>query len=112
MQIGSWKRSADFKQTRVVLIATAWGAIAAMFRLATELLITDEGERGTELFVLDNRGLRDLANFVKGPIRQFDPAVTDCQPTVRIIDDGHPLADRRFGLVGWFQNSLSISFPR
>jgi hypothetical protein len=58
-----------------VLIATAWGAIAAMFRLATQLLIADEGDRGAKLFVLDDRGLRDLANFVEGPIRQFDPTV-------------------------------------
>jgi hypothetical protein len=64
----------------VALIATARGAIAAMFRLATQLLVADEGERGAELFVLDDRGLRDLAHFVKGPIRQFDPAVTDRQP--------------------------------
>lgn len=35
----------------------------------------DEGERGTELFVLDNRGLRDLASFVEGPICRFDAAV-------------------------------------
>jgi hypothetical protein len=50
--------------------------------LATKLLVTDEGERGTELFVLDNRRLRDLANFAKGSIRQFNAAVTDRQPAV------------------------------
>jgi hypothetical protein len=32
----------------------------------------DEGERGTELFALDDRGLRDLANFSECPIRQFE----------------------------------------
>ncbi len=82
-----------------MLIATARGAIAAMFRLATQLLLANEGKRGAELFVLDNRGLRDLTNFIEGPIRQFDPTVTDRQPTVGIIDDGHPLADRRLGLL-------------
>ena len=59
-------------------------------RSAAQLLFADKGERGTELFVLDDRALRDLANFIKSPIRQFNPAVTDCQPTVRIIDDGDP----------------------
>ena len=34
---------------RVVLIAAARGAIAAMLRLATQLLRADKGERGTEL---------------------------------------------------------------
>jgi hypothetical protein len=55
----------------------------------------DEGERDIELFVLDDRGLRDLANFSEGPIRQFEATVTNRQPTVGIIDEGHPLADRR-----------------
>ena len=44
------------------------------------------------MFVLDDRNLRDLANFIKGPIRQSDAAISDRQPTVRIIDDGNPLA--------------------
>ena len=59
----------------------------ATLRRATQLLVADEGRRGTELFVLDDCGLRDLANFVEGPTRQFGAAVTDCQPTVGIIDD-------------------------
>lgn len=59
-----------------------------------QLLVADEGERSTELFVPDDRGLRDRRIFVEGPIRQFDAAITECQPTVGIIDDGDPLADR------------------
>lgn len=38
-------------------------------RSAAQLLFADKGERGTKLFVLDDRALRDLANFVEGPIR-------------------------------------------
>ena len=91
-----------------MLIAAARGFGAAPFGFTAQLLLADESKRGTELFVLDNRGLRDLANFVKGPIRQFDTAVTDCQPTVRIIDDGDPLADRRFGLVGRFHDEEDL----
>jgi hypothetical protein len=64
------------------------GAIAAMFRLPTQLLIADKRKRSVEVVVLDDRGLRGLANFIKGPIRQFDAAISDRQPTVRIIDDG------------------------
>jgi hypothetical protein len=60
----------------------------ATLRLATQLLFADEGKRGAELFVLDDRGLRDLTNFVEGPIRQVDAAVTDYQPTIGIVDHG------------------------
>jgi hypothetical protein len=51
-----------------------------------------------------DRSLRDLANLVKGPIRQFDAAITDCQPAVGIVDDGDPLADRGLGLLAWLQD--------
>jgi hypothetical protein len=40
-----------------VLIALARDAIAAMLRLATQLLLANEGKCGAELFVLDDRGL-------------------------------------------------------
>ena len=85
-----------------MLIATARST--ATLRLATQLLLADERKRGAELFVLDDRGLRDLAHLVEGPIRQFDAAVTDREPTIRIIDDGDPLADRRLGLLGMLRN--------
>src|SRR5215472_2306441 len=100
--LGSQKSSTDLKETRVVLIAPARST--ATLRLATQLLLADEGKSGTELLVLDDRGLRDLANFVEGPIRQFDAAVTDRQPAIGIVDDGDPLADRRLGLLAWLQN--------
>jgi hypothetical protein len=35
---------------------------------AAQLLLADEGECGAELFVLNDRGLRDLTNFIEGPI--------------------------------------------
>jgi hypothetical protein len=58
-----------------------------MRRLATQLLRADEGERGTELFVLDDRGLRDLANFIKGPTRQFDALMAElCRSFVVFTD--------------------------
>ena len=103
---GLVESSADLEQTRVALIAAAWST--ATLRFATQLLLADEGERGAKLFVLDNRRLRNLAKFVEGPIRQFDAAVTDCQPTIGIIDDGHPLADRRLGLLAWLQNEHDL----
>ena len=71
--------SADFKQPCIALIAAAWGLGAAPFGFAAQLLLADESKRGPELFVFDNRGLRDLADFDEGPIRQFGPAITDRQ---------------------------------
>jgi len=41
-----------------VLIAPARST--ATLRLATQLLLADEGERGAEMFVLDDRGLLSL----------------------------------------------------
>src|SRR5215469_14433061 len=86
------------------VIASARCTIAATLGLATQLLVANEGKRGAEMFVLDDRGLRDLANFIEGAIRQFDAAVSDCQPTVGVIDDGHPLADRRLGWLARLQD--------
>ena len=54
--LGSQNSSADFKQTRVALITSP--RPAATLRLATQLLLADEGERGAEQFVLDNRSRR------------------------------------------------------
>jgi hypothetical protein len=48
------------KQTRVALIAAGWGAIAAMFRLATRLLVADHRQHRTQPLDLGNRPLVDL----------------------------------------------------
>ena len=82
-----------------MLVSAPRCAITATRGPATQLLLADEGERGAEMFVLDGRGLRDLAKLVEGPIRQFDPTVADRQPAIRIIDDGDPFADRRLGFA-------------
>src|SRR5271170_8381243 len=78
--------SADFKQTRVALIAPAWST--ATLRSAAQLLLADEGERGAEPLVLDNRPLVDLLDLVEGPVGQFDPAVSDRQAPVGMVDHG------------------------
>ena len=62
------ENSADLKQTWVALIAAARCFGAAPLRFAAKLLFADESERRAELFVLDNRGLRDLAHFIEGSI--------------------------------------------
>ena len=56
------------KQTRVALIPVARCFRAAPYGFAAKLLLADEGERGAELFILHDRGLRDLTNFIEGPI--------------------------------------------
>jgi hypothetical protein len=91
---------------KVALIAPT--RTAAALGAATQLLLADESKRSPELFVLDDRGLRDLANFIEGAIRQFDAAVSDCQPPVGIIDDGDPLADRHLGLLAWLQDEEDL----
>jgi hypothetical protein len=46
-----------------VLITAPRCTITATLGLATKLLAPDEGECGTEVFVLDDRGLRSLVNI-------------------------------------------------
>src|SRR6516162_2911259 len=62
-----------------------------------KLLLADEGERGAEPFVLDNRALIDLLDLVEGSVGQLDTVVADRKPAIGVIDDGDPLADRRLG---------------
>ena len=89
-----------------MLIAPARSA--ATLGLATQLLLSDEGKRGTELFVLDNRGLGDLTQLVEGAVDQLDALVTDRQPPIGVVDHADPLADRRLGLVGRFQDEQDL----
>src|SRR5271170_6893216 len=89
--------SADFKQTRVALIAPAWST--ATLRSAAQLLLADEGERGAKLFVLDDRPLVDLLDLVEGAVGEVDPTVADRQAAVGIVHHGEPLADRRLRLL-------------
>ena len=60
------ERSADFKQTRIVLIAPARRAPAAPLRCTAKLLLADEGKRGAAPLVLDNPPLVDLLAWQPG----------------------------------------------
>src|SRR3954467_7180097 len=68
------------------------------------LLLADIGENGAEPLILDNLGLRDLPQLVKGAVSQLDTFVADRQRAIRIIKPGPPPADRRLGLIGRREN--------
>ena len=91
-----------------MLIASVRCFRTAPLQSTAELLLADESERSAEPLVLDNRPLVDLLDLVKGTVGEFDPAVADCQAAVGIIDHGDPLADRRLGLVGRFQDEEDL----
>src|SRR4051812_15321872 len=101
--LGSLRGSANFEQLRIALIASARCLLAAGFGPGN-LLLADNGENGAEPLVLDNFGLRDLPQFVEGAVSQLDTLVADRQPAIGIIEHGHPLANRRLGLVGRREN--------
>src|SRR4051794_24780562 len=101
--LGLERNSADFEQSRIALIASARGLLAAGFR-PYNLLLADNGENGAEPLVLDNLGLRDLPQLVEGAVSQLDTFVADRQPAIGIIEHGYPLADRRLGLIGRREN--------
>ena len=94
------ERLTVLEETGVTLITAAWSA--ATLGPATQLFITDHGQNWPQPLVIGDGALIDLANLIKGSVGELDAAVADCQPTVGIIDDDHPLADRRLGLVGRF----------
>src|SRR6478752_7240531 len=80
--------SADFEQSRIALIASARRLLAAGFG-PRNLLLADNGENRAEPLVLDNLGLRDLPQLVKGAVSQLDTFVADRQPAIGIIEHGH-----------------------
>jgi hypothetical protein len=89
-QWGDRTACADFEHM-ANLPLTAWRGLTAGFR-AFDLLLTDMREDGAEVFILDDRRLRNLPRLVKGGVRQVEPTVADRQPAVGIIDDGDALA--------------------
>src|SRR6516164_10232343 len=76
--------SADFEHVADLPPAAGRGP-AASFR-AFELARADMREDGAEVLVLDDGGLRNLPQLVKGGGRQVEPTVADRQPTIGIID--------------------------
>src|SRR6266436_4797585 len=82
--------SADFEHV-IELPLAAWRGLAASLR-AFDLLLANVREDGAEVLVLDDAGLRNLPQLVKGGVRQVAPAVADRQPAVGIIDNGDALA--------------------
>ena len=46
----------------------------------------------------------DLAKLIEGAVGELNAVMTDRKTSIGIVDNGHPLADRRVGLVGRFQD--------
>src|SRR5712672_1544041 len=88
--VATGSASADFEH--VVDLPPAAGGGPAASLCAFDLPLADIGEDGAEVLVLDDAGLRNLPQLVKGGVGQVAPAVTDRQPAVGIIDDGDALA--------------------
>ena len=81
---------------------------AAPLWFTAKLLLADEGERGAEPLVLDNRALVDLLYLVEGAVGQRDALVEDRQPAIGMVHHSDPLADRRLGLLDRFQNEEDL----
>ena len=90
---------------------TARRGLTASFR-TFDLPLADVREDGAEVLVLDDRGLRNLPQLVKGGVRQVEPAVADRQPAVGIIDDGDALAAEFAGDLVRLQQETTLSYCR
>ena len=51
------------------------------------------------MFVLDDRGLRDLANLVEGAVGEFLSVMADRKSAVGVVKDGYVFADRRLDVL-------------
>ena len=63
--------SADFEHVADLPLA-AWCGLAASL-CAFDLLVADMREDGAKVLVLDDGGLRNLPQFVKGGVGQVEP---------------------------------------
>jgi hypothetical protein len=86
---------------------TARRFLASLLRRLT-LLLADEGKSRAKVLILDDRSLRDLPQLVKGGVGQVEPAVTDRQPAVGIIDHGDALAAELAGDLVRFEQEQNL----
>src|SRR3954468_16884244 len=86
--------STDLKHVPVSLTASPWGSLAAghvqLFRP-----LGDVGQHRPQPFVLDNGGLIDLLQPIKGPIGQVNAVVADRQTPIGVVENGNPPARQR-----------------
>src|SRR5277367_4144381 len=102
----SGSASADFEHVVDLPLAARCG-LAARLR-AFDLPLADLREDGAEVLVLDDGGLRNLPQLVKGGVRQVEPAVADRQPAVGIIDHGDALAAELAGDLVRFEQEQNL----
>src|SRR5271168_5023033 len=83
-----------------------------MNRFTAQLLLADEGERGAEPLVLDNRRLRDMAQRVEGAVGELDTVVADRQPAVGVVDHRHRLPIAAFASSLGSRMNSTLSYCR
>ena len=98
--------SADSEHVADLTLA-AWRGLAASL-CAIELALSDMREDGAEVLVLDDGGLGNLPQLVEGGVGQVEPAVSDRQPAVGIIDDGDALAPELAGDLVRFEQEQNL----
>src|SRR5580693_276122 len=98
--------SADLEHVADLPLAARCG-LAASF-CTFDLPLADVREDGAEVLVLDDGGLRNLTQLVKGGVRQIEPTITDRQPTVGIIDDGDALAAEFASELVWLDQEHDL----
>jgi hypothetical protein len=84
--ISTIKQQVGFSELALLEIDTLGRALAG----GDENAPTDIGGDGT---------LVDLPNLIEGAVSQLNAVIADRQPAIGIVDDSHPFANRRFGLV-------------
>ena len=69
-----------------------------------ELFVANHRQYRSQMLVVSDRALVDLANLVEGAVGEFDPVVADRKPAIGVVENGYIFADRRFGRLARLQD--------
>jgi len=96
------KNSADFEKTSIALIAAS--RPVATLGSATKLLVADHCQYRPQAFVVSDRALIHVADFVEGAVGEVSTAVADRKPAIGVIENGHVFAGRGLGRLTWLHD--------
>ena len=77
---------------------------AATLGPAAQLFVADHRQHRSQVLVVGDGALVDLANLVKGAVGEVDPVVADHKPSIRVVENGDVFADCCLGQLARLQN--------
>ena len=72
-----------------------------------ELFVANHRQYRSQMLVVSDGALVDLANLVEGAVGEFDPVVADRKPAIGVVENRYVLADRGLGRLARLKITLS-----